>query len=124
MAKCWICGTEEADTWRYCSAKKQFVCITCERACANFSQKLLPNGCNCRLASLQPSNRLFKYLANPSEVDAAKTKYESYSLDNLRRRYRDLNEAHKNCDDSEIRAKLRVELTAIYEVAQEKKRGA
>ncbi len=124
MAKCWRCGTEESDTWRFCSARGQFVCIMCERACENYSHKLFPNGCNCRLTYSQPTSKLFKNLANPKEVDAAKQKYAVLSLEILRQRYKELHRTHSESTDPNTRAKLRVELAAICEAADEKKRGA
>ena len=122
MAKCYVCGTEDADTWRFCSPKKAFVCISCERACSNYSSKLLPNGCNCRITYMQPAGMLFKHFANTAEVASAKGKYESMTLETLRERYKALHNTHIECEEPETRAKLRVELAAICEVAEEKKR--
>jgi len=124
MAKRWKCGTEESDTWRFCSAKKEFVCMTCEQACDQYSRKLLPNGCNCRLTYLQPLDRLFGHLTNSSDVSAAKQKYEVLTIEQLRERYKSLHKSHSNTPDPKVRAKLRVELAAICEVAEEKQRSA
>ena len=62
--------------------------------------------------------------ATPQEVAAAKEKYTDLTLEKLRERYRQLHQAHKESDSSEIRAKLRVELAAICEVAEERQRSA
>ena len=124
MAKCWRCGTEESETWRFCGSKKEFVCMMCERACENYSHKLLPNGCNCRLTYLQPASRLFMNLTNSKDVTEAKPKYEALTVEQLRERYKSLHKTHAECSDTLTRAKLRVELAAICETAEEKKRGA
>ena len=124
MAKCWVCGTEDSDTWRFCSARGEFVCMACEQACRDFSRKLLPNGCNCRLTYMQPASKIFKHLSNTSEVVAAKEKYQPLTVEELRQRYKALHSAHTNSNDPETCARLRVELAAICEVAEEKKRSA
>ena len=124
MVKCWKCGTEESETWRFCSSKREFVCMTCERACDNYSRKPLPNGSNCRLTYMQPASRLFMNLTNSKDVAAAKEKYEALTVEQLRERYKSLHKTHSESSDSLTRAKLRVELAAIIEVAEEKQRSA
>lgn len=47
-ATCWRCGTHEAETWRFCSIKKEFVCLNCERSCPSHSRAMLPDGTHCR----------------------------------------------------------------------------
>lgn len=124
MAKCYVCGTEDAETWRFCSSKGQFVCISCEKVCNNYSAKLLPGGVNCRIQSTGLDSRFWNYLTNRQEVAEAKKKYESWPIEQLRQRYKEIHAAHQQSNDASTRVKLRVELAAMCEVAEERKRRA
>ena len=121
MAKCYICGTEDAETWRFCSSKGQFVCISCEKVCNNYSAKLLPGGVNCKIRSTGIDSRFWSYLTNRQEVIEAKQKYESLTIEELRERYKSIHATHQQCEDSKTRVKLRIELAAMCEVANERK---
>ena len=119
---CFRCGTTTAETYRYCSSRKAFVCINCERGCEHYTRKLLPNGCNCKLTYNQPFKKYVSFLANPAEIESAKEKYAGYTLSMLKSKYSSLYKVHKNTDDPEARSKLRVELAALSELAEQ--RGA
>ena len=119
---CFRCGTTTAETYRYCSSRKAFVCINCERGCEHFSSRLLPNGCNCKLTYTQPFKKYVGFLANPGEIEKAKEKYSDLPRDMLVIKYNALYEAHNKTDNPETRSKLRVELAALSELAE--KRGA
>ena len=119
---CWRCGTTEAETYRYCTSRKRFVCLQCERICENHSRKLLPNGTNCKLTYNYPIRQLYGYLANSEEVRTAKEKYIKNSNVVLKSKFAELHKAHNSCDDTNTRVKLRVELAAINEILTE--RGA
>ncbi len=119
---CLICGTTTADTYRYCSTRRGFVCINCERGCNHFSRKLLPNGCNCKLTYMYPFRKYVSFLANSEEIEAAKAKYLNMTNQVLESRYKALHDTHNKSDSSENRTKLRVELAAISELLSQ--RGA
>lgn len=117
---CWKCGSTDADTYRYCSYKKDFVCIACEQACSQYSRKLLPNGTNCRLSYIYPMGRIYTFLANSEEVNAAKEKYIAIDSSVLKANFENKQLAHENSDNEVTRAKLRVELAAIYSILEER----
>ena len=115
---CWKCGTTEAETYRYCSARKMFVCKTCESNCSNYSKQMLPNGTNCKLKYMSPINKLFKYLSNTDEVKKAKIKYEKLPKNVLTNRFNDIYKSFCLSDDAAQRSLLRVELAAIQELLE------
>lgn len=117
---CYRCGNTEADTYRYCSHRKAFVCVHCESACPNYSSKLLPNGTNCRLKYMSPMNKMFQYLCNSQEVKEAKVKYRVLPVNLLKERYKEFYQKHNGSGDSGYRSLLRVELAAIQEVLEER----
>lgn len=119
---CFRCGTTIAETYRFCSSRRAFVCINCERMCEHYSRKLLPNGCNCQLTYMHPFKKYVSFLANPSEIESAKEKYAEYSLSMLEAKYNSLYEIHNKTDNPETRSKLRVELAALSELSEQ--RGA
>ena len=117
---CWRCGTTEAETYRFCSSRGRFVCIQCERACENYSRKLLPNGTNCKLTYNYPNGKIFSFLANSDEVKVAKNKYIQLANPVLKEKFNELHKAHNNATDTKVRVGLRVELAAINEILCER----
>lgn len=115
--KCAICGTTEADTYRFCSARREFVCITCERACEHFSNKLLANGTNCKL-TLPPKNS-YKFLTLEADVNNARERYIGKTADELRAGFKLLEERYKKSHDATVRATIRARLAAIEEILEE-----
>ena len=119
---CWKCGDTDAETYRYCSYKKAFVCINCEHSCSQYSGKMLPNGTNCRLTYTYPAGKLYTFVANSEDVKVAKEKYITIDSSVLKASFENKRRAHSNCDDAATRAKLRVELAAIHSVLEERAR--
>lgn len=120
---CWKCGDTEAETYRYCSHKKAFVCLNCERSCSQYSRKMLPNGTNCRLTYTYPSGKLFSFVTSSDDVETARKKYIQFDNATLKLRYNNMLRAHNTSNNAETRAKLRVELAAIYSILEERRAG-
>lgn len=118
MAKCFQCGTETAETWRFCSKRREFVCINCERACPHYSRNLLPNSCNCRLTYV-PEN-YYKYLCSTEEYKSYREKYMSFNIVQLRGRFGSLKESYRIVEDASTRSTMRAELAALKDLIQER----
>lgn len=115
---CWKCGTTEAETYRFCSARKRFVCKTCEMNCPNYSKQMLPNGTNCKLKYMLPINNTIKYLANGDEVLQAKERYKSLPKKILKIRFDNIYKIYCSSNEASQRSLLRVELAAIGELLE------
>lgn len=117
MAQCWQCGTETAETWRFCSVKGAFVCINCERSCPDHTAQMLPSGINCMKLHArldrrsQALNRVF--VASPAEIEKAKKRYEKNSDKDLWANYGDLLNRYDLETDDRARADKRTSLAAI-----------
>lgn len=122
MAECFACGTFTADTWRFCSARGEFVCINCERACPNYSKKLLPNGTNCHL-TYSPQN-YYKTLSESEEFHKHYERYKPHSTEQLRSRFKLLKERYTNDEIPKQRGNIRAELAAIKEILDERRTPA
>ena len=116
--RCAICGTTEADTYRFCSARQEFVCIRCERACDHFSHKLLANGTSCKLTL--PPKRSYRFLTLESDVIKAKERYIGKTIAELKKGFELLEERYKKTDDATVRATIRARLAAIEEILEER----
>lgn len=122
MAECWKCGTTTAEKWRFCSARKEYVCINCERACENYSQKLLPNGCNCHI-TYSPKN-YYKTLCTSEEFHKHYERYKPHATEQLRARFKLLKERYINDEFPKKRGAIRAELAAIKELLDERREPA
>lgn len=122
MAKCFRCGTETAETWRYCSSRKEFVCITCERACPEYSRKLLPNGTNCRMTYIPED--FYRYLHSTEEYEKFVEKYAGFNLEQLRGRFLSVKESYKGSDNGSAKHLMRAELTALKDLIEKAKKEA
>lgn len=118
---CWRCGDITAETYRYCSYKKAFVCLNCEHSCSQYSRKMLPNGTNCRLTYTYPVGKLYTFAANSEDVKAAKEKYIQINSAALKASFENMRRAHDGSDNAVTRAKLRVELAAIHGILEERR---
>lgn len=122
MATCCKCGTTTAEKWRFCSARKEYVCIDCERVCENYSRKLLPNGCNCHL-TYSPKN-YYKVLCGTKEFEHFYKCWKKHSTVQLRERFELLKERYKNDDFPKNRHIIRAELAAIKQILDERRETA
>lgn len=122
MAVCWNCGTVTSDTWRFCSVRKEYVCINCERACEHYSRKLLPNGSNCRM-TYSPKN-YYKKLCETEEFHTNYERYKSHSTEQLKARFHILKERYKNDEFPKQRGTIRAELAALKELLEERREPA
>lgn len=119
---CAICGTTEADTYRFCSGRKAFVCLRCEQACQHYSRKLLSNGTNCRCTLACPPQSRYRYLTMSDEVEKAKEKYKDKTKEELENGFKLLEERYKKTDEPSVRTTIRTRLAAIEELLKERKR--
>jgi len=116
---CFRCGTTEADTYRFCSARKSFVCINCERACEHFSSKLLSNGTNCKLTL--PPKHSYRFLTLTKDVEKAKEQYTGKTDEELKTGFKLLEERYRHVDKPEVRATIRARLAAIEERLEDRR---
>ena len=116
---CAICGTTEADTYRFCSPRKAFVCLMHEKMCEHYSEKLLSNGthCKCKLAS--PPRRKYRFLALTEDVDKARAKYMDKTYEELKIGFGLLEERYRQVDNPEVRTTIIARLAAIEELLEE-----
>ena len=114
---CAICGATDSDTYRYCSARRAFVCLNCENACEHHSRKLLSNGTNCRLTF--PPKQSFKFVTVESDVETFRKKYNGRSREELKRIFLLLRERHKLAATPQARAELRTSLAAVESLLKE-----
>lgn len=119
MAKCFRCGTETAVAWRFCSKRREFVCITCEKACPEYSGKLLPNGTNCKLTYIPDD--FYRYLHNTKEYEKFVEKYAGFNLEQLRGRFLSVKESYKRSDNGSTKHLMRAELTALKDLIEKAK---
>lgn len=122
MAVCWKCGTTTAEKWRFCSARKEYVCLNCECACENFSRKLLPNGCNCHL-TYSPKN-YYRALCETKEFERFYKWWEKHSVEQLKARFKLLKERYVNDEQPKQRGIIRAELAALKELLDERREPA
>ena len=122
MAKCFSCGTTEAETWRFCSSRKEFVCLACEKICANYSRQVLPNGCNCRLTYIPED--YYKYLCNTDKYKEYYRRYESFNNLQLRGLFKSVKESYAESNDVEARVDMRAKLAALKALIDERVRIA
>ena len=115
---CFRCGTTTADTYRFCSTRKRFVCINCELACEHYSRKLLSNGTNCKLTL--PPKRSYRYLTLTEDVEKAKAKYTDKTEEELRSAFKLLEERYRQLDEPPARAAIRARLAAIEELLEDR----
>lgn len=114
---------EGKNYFTYCSVKKQFVCLHCERFCKNYSAEILPNGTHC---FIRYRNEEYKYkllasriLAPEYDVSAAVPKHEAEKWTGiLFEKFRTQAVLYQNIDpdDAEQRARVRIELAAMQQV--------
>ena len=122
MARCFNCGTTEAETYRFCSSRKEFVCLACEKICANYSRSMLPNGCNCRLTYIPKD--YYKYLCSTDKYKEYKEKYQNFNNLQLRGRFQSVKESFKASGDAVTRANMRAELAALKDLIDERGKSA
>ena len=122
MARCFNCGTTEAETWRFCSSRKEFVCLACEKICANYSRQVLPNGCNCHLTYIPED--YYKYLCSMDKFKEYREKYKEFNILQLRGRFKSLKESFLASSDTAARANMRAELAALKDLIDERGRSA
>ena len=115
---CVVCGTTEADTYRFCSARKAFVCIRCEQACLHFSRRPLSNGTNCKLT--MPPRNSYRFLTLSKDVEVQKAKYTGKTKTELMEGFEILRAKYKVTDEPAERAVIRARLAAIEELLEEK----
>ena len=117
MATCWICGTTTAETWRFCSVKREFVCINCERSCPDHTAQMLPSGINCvklhaRLdRRAQALNRVF--IAGADAVARERARLEKMSDGDLWASFGDMINRYDLETDDRRRADKRAVLAAL-----------
>jgi len=116
---CAVCGTTEAETYRFCSARGDFVCIICERSCPNYSSKLLANGTNCRITI--PQRRKWSYLTIPSDVYREKKRLERADTGQLEKLFVALEKRLFAVEDLLDRANIRTSLAAIEQILEERR---
>lgn len=120
---CWRCGTSEADTWRFCPIKKEFVCLNCERSCPSYSRAMLPNGTNCWALYAKDAtarkilNRRFP--ANSGAVAEARKYWQRRRPETLSEILAKAVEKHDASDDAEYRANVRAHISALQELIKE-----
>ena len=126
---CPQCGREidAKNSARYCSIEKKFVCQSCENLCQNYSAKLLPNGTHCFVSYRTEENyyRLLasRILAPEYDVIEAMPKYEAEKNTSLLlKKFSEKTCLYQNIDpdDTEHRAKARVELAAIQQILRKR----
>lgn len=119
MAVCCVCGAtdEERDTWRFCSARRQFVCKRCEEACENYSKAMLPNGVHCKLKYFPVA----MYLASPEVIRANRGKYDKLGTFDLVSKIDEMRKRYVKCEDKEIRRSYQIRLAAAQTVLEERK---
>ena len=110
----------------YCSYRKVFICLQCERACENYSAEMLRNGTHCKKKFHEEE---YKYrllssriLAPEYEVQGAISKYERFNSVELYEKFRTQAALYKiiDPDDVEKRARARVELAAMQQVLRKR----
>lgn len=121
---CERCGgtVEGKNYFTYCSYRKGFVHVRCEKACENYSADRLPNGTHCRK---KYSEELYEYrilshrISAPEyEVQDAISKYENMKYGELYEKFKTKVQMYKIFakDDAEKDEKYRVELAAMQQV--------
>ena len=118
MAKCFKCGSTEAEKWRFCSVKGKYVCLRCEMACEHYSHKMLPNGVHCRLKYFPTA----AYMVTPERIAERRGVFDKLSTTQLIERITEMQKRYKACEDSEIRQDYRVRLAAATTVLEERQR--
>lgn len=117
-AVCWICGRAGHQTYRFCSVKRAFVCLHCERdRCREYSGSMLPNGTHCKASYAKESERDRKlnrvFIAPAERVRAARERYKKFDSERLYGEYCELLARYDESSDNLHRAALRIELIAM-----------
>lgn len=116
---CAVCGTTEAETYRFCSPRRDFVCIMCERSCPNYSSKLLPNGTNCRITI--PQQRKYSYLTISADVFREKKRLEKTETEHLKSLFAVLEKKLLAANEASDRANIRTSLAAMEQIFEERR---
>lgn len=122
--RCARCGNlpEGKNYFTYCSYRKVFICLQCERACKNYSADMLPNGTHCKKKYAEElyecrilSHRI---LAPEYEVQGAISKYENMKYGELYEKFRTKVQMYKTFaqDNAEKREQYLVELAAMQQI--------
>ena len=116
---CAICGTTEAETYRFCSARKGFVCIRCETSCEHYSRKLLANGTNCRIT--MPQHRKYTFLTVADDVFKVKKRLEKAATEELKGYFYILEQKLKESSEPTERSSIRTSLAAMEQIFEERR---
>ena len=123
QAVCYKCGTNESATCRFCSHKKEYVCINCERSCPSHSKELLPNGTNCRMTYLRDENSKKalsrRFPANSEAIAEAREYWSRRKIETLPQILAEAIRKHDESSDAEYKANIRAHITAIQEIIKE-----
>lgn len=122
--RCAACGClpEGKNCFTYCSYRRVFICLQCERACENYSAEMLRNGTHCKKKFFEEETkyRLLSYriLAPEYDVQGAISKYEKMNSVELYEKFRQEICLYNNIpkDETDRRAQYRVELAAMQQV--------
>ncbi len=125
-AVCWNCGTTEAETYRFCSVRKEFVCLNCERSCPSYSRVMLPNGTHCmeaykREVGFAERQLDRRFLSLKADVDKAKEYWEERNPEDA---YSLLAKAIAKYDDSvdpKYRSNACAHITALQLIIKERR---
>lgn len=122
-AVCWRCGTREAESWRFCSVKREYVCINCERSCPSYSRQMLSSGIHC-LSLYAKENAAQKvlsrrFIASPAAVAEAREYWKRRKVETLPDILQKAVEKYDASDDAEYRADVRAHITAMQDLIRE-----
>lgn len=117
MAVCVRCGATDADTYIFCSERREYICRVCERQCINYRRDMLPNGTHCMAKYLREDyrrrllNRLIPAL--PSSVETARVRYQKLETGRLFEEFERTAAKYGASSSEEYRASTRTELAAM-----------
>lgn len=122
-AVCWRCGTREAEGWRFCSVKREYVCINCERSCPSHSRQMLSSGIHCLslYAKESAAQKVLsrRFIASPDAVAEAREYWQRRKVETLPDILQKAIEKYDASDDAEYRADVRAHITAMQELIRE-----
>lgn len=122
-AVCWRCGTREAETWRFCSVKKEYVCFNCERTCPSYSRTILSSGTHC-MAIYSKENAAQavlarRFMASPDAIAEARKYWEKRKIETLPDILQKAIDKYDASDDLQYRADVRAHIAAMQELIRE-----